>query len=384
MPGAHKQMKKNSLTTAEIRRYNKSQIFKTIYANKEISKQGISQLLQLSLPTVSQNLTELQQEGLIEICGSSRSTGGRKAQLYCCISDARIAFGAVLLKDYVQIIALDLYGTPLAKEQHLISFSNSPAYFEQICSIIQSFIDSCGYPSDRILGIGIAIQGLVSKKGDRMIFGKILNNSDVTVDNFTRYLNYPCILLHDAETAAACELWERPDLTDAAFIFLNRNLGGALILNGAIHSGSILTSGIFEHMCLVPHGRLCYCGQHGCLENYCSANSLIAEAGMPLDDFFTAVRKGSEREAGIWDTFLHHLALAINNILMVVNCDIILGGLLSLYIQPEDLETLRKYIREKSAFDFFSSYLMSKSTTNTYVEATGAALHYINKYLNQL
>ena len=69
---------------------------------------------------------------------------------------------------------------------------------------------------------------------------------------------------------------------------------------------------------------------------------------------------------------------------MVVNCDIILGGLLSLYIQPEDLETLRKYIREKSAFDFFSSYLMSKSTTNTYVEATGAALHYINKYLNQL
>ena len=63
-------MKKSTLTTAEIRRYNKSQIYKTIYNNKEISKQGIGQLLQLSLPTVTQNLTELQQERLIKICRS--------------------------------------------------------------------------------------------------------------------------------------------------------------------------------------------------------------------------------------------------------------------------------------------------------------------------
>ena len=377
-------MKKSTLTTAEIRRYNKSQIYKTIYNNKEISKQGIGQLLQLSLPTVTQNLTELQQERLIKICGSSQSTGGRKAQLYCCIPDARIAFGVVLLKDYIQLVALDLYGTCLAKKQHMISFENSSSYFEQICGMIQAFVDTCSYPKEHILGIGIAIQGLTSQKGDHIIFGKILNNIDVTLDIFTQYLDYPCILLHDAETAAACELWERPDLTDAAFILLNRNMGGALILNGAIHSGSVLTSGIFEHMCLIPHGRLCYCGQHGCLERYCSADSLISEAGMPLEEFFAAVRKKSAREAQIWDSFLHHLALAINNILMVVNCDIRLGGLLSLYIQPEDLETLRRYIREKSAFDFFNSYLMSKSTTNTYVEATGAALYYINQFLDQL
>ena len=105
---------------------------------------------------------------------------------------------------------------------------------------------------------------------------------------------------------------------------------------------------------------------------------------MSLDAFFIAVRAGSVREGKIWDTYLHHLALAINNILMVVNCDIILGGLLSLYIQPADIETLRKYVLEKSAFDFFNSYLMSKSTTNAYAEATGAALHYIKLFLDQV
>lgn len=377
-------MKKNVLTTAEIRLYNKSQIYKAIYHNGQISKQEISHLLHLSLPTVSQNLTELQEEKLVEIGGISPSTGGRKPQLYRCIADAQIAFGVSILKNTVQIVSVDLNGTILFREQHNISFENVPSYFQQICEAIEKFIVSCNYDRSRILGIGIAMQGLVSRSGDRMIFGKILHNSDVVLEHFTRYLDYPCILLHDAEAAADYELWKQSGIKDAAFILLNRNLGGSLILNGSIHTGPILTSGIFEHMCLVPHGKLCYCGQHGCVESYCSADSLASEAGMPLDAFFQAVRSGQKREAEIWDTYLHHLALAINNILMVVNCDIILGGLLSSFIQPEDIETLRKYVLEKSAFEFFNSYLMSKSTTNDYAEATGAALHYIRQFLDQV
>ena len=108
-------MKKNALTTAEIRLYNKSQIYKAIYQNKQISKQGISHMLQLSLPTVSQNLSELQAEDLIEICGVSESTGGRKPQLFRCIADARIAFGVSILKNAMQIVSVDLNGLRFLK-----------------------------------------------------------------------------------------------------------------------------------------------------------------------------------------------------------------------------------------------------------------------------
>lgn len=372
------------MTTAEIRIINRSEIYQTIYREKQVSKQDISQLLRLSLPTVSQNLSELQTMGLIETCGVSESTGGRKPQLYSCITNARIAFGVVLLKDYIQIVALDLYGTVFEKAQYLIPFQNIPEYYEKTCELIQNFISQVNFERDKILGVGIAIQGLTSKAGDRVIFGNILNNADVTIEHFSRYLDYPCILLHDSETAAACEIWEHPSITDAVFLLLNRNLGGALIMNGKIHSGPILTSGIIEHMCLVPHGRLCYCGQHGCLETYCSANALMEEAGQSLSDFFTDLRQGKTKQVQIWDDYLHNLALAINNILMVVNSDIILGGLLSCYLQPEDLETLRSYVLEKSAFDFFNTYHMSTSTSNTYAEAIGAALHYIKIFLTEL
>lgn len=377
-------MSRKPMTTAEIRIFNRSEIYQTIYREKQVSKQAISQLLRLSLPTVSQNLSELQTMGLIETSGVSESTGGRKPQLYSCIANARIAYGVVILKDYIQIVALNLYGAVLEKAQYLIPFQNCPDYFEKICKLIQTFITQCNYDHNKILGIGIAIQGLTSKAGDRVIFGNILNNSDVTIEYFSKYLNYPCVLLHDSETAAACEIWEHPEITDAVFLLLNRNLGGALIMNGKLHSGPILTSGIIEHMCLVPHGRLCYCGQHGCLETYCSANALMEEAGQTLPEFFSDLRQGKEKQTQIWDEYLHNLALAINNILMVVNSDIILGGLLSCYLQPEDLETLRSYVLEKSAFDFFNTYHMGTSTSNTYAEAIGAALHYIKIFLTEL
>lgn len=377
-------MKSKSLTTTEIRLFNRSKIYQTIYQSGQVSKQEIARSLQLSLPTVTQNLAELQAMELIEVCGVATSTGGRKPQLYHCIADARVAFGVIILKDYVRFSVLDLRGTILAQEQHTVPFANRPAYFQEMCGLLQDFIDRSGYGKSRILGVGIAIQGLTSKSGDHIIYGKILCNSDVTVQHFTQYLDYPCILIHDAEAAAACELWNQPSITDAAFLLLNRNFGGALIMNGNIHSGPILTSGIFEHMCLVPHGRLCYCGQHGCLEAYCSAESLQNESGQPLEDFFLAVRRGEKRQADIWDAYLHNLALAINNILMVVNGDIILGGLISSYMLPDDLSRLRQYVLEKSAFDFFNSYIMSKSTSDTYAEANGAALYYIRLFLEQL
>jgi predicted NBD/HSP70 family sugar kinase len=237
---------------------------------------------------------------------------------------------------------------------------------------------------EHILGIGIAIQGLISPDGKRVVFGKLLHNDHVTLDDFAEHLDYPCILLHDAKTAASCEFWNHPNLKDTAFLLLNKNLGGALFLNGKIHTGPMMTSGIFEHMCLVPNGKPCYCGQRGCLDAYCSAGSLADEAQMSLDEFFVSVRSGSAREVQIWDTYLHNLATAINNILLVVNCDIILGGLLSQYLRPEDLEALHRYAKEKSAFDFPNSYFFSKSKTNAYVEATGAALYYIEDFLKEL
>ena len=45
-------------------------------------------------------------------------------------------------------------------------------------------------------------------------------------------------------------------------------------------------SGVIEHMCINPDGPLCYCGNHGCLETYCSANALVHSTGLAAKEFF--------------------------------------------------------------------------------------------------
>ena len=69
--------------------------------------------LQMGLSTVSQNLNELENDGLISRNGYFESTGGRKAQIIKIVEDFRISIGLGILKDMFHIVAVNLYGLSL-------------------------------------------------------------------------------------------------------------------------------------------------------------------------------------------------------------------------------------------------------------------------------
>ena len=60
------------ITSETIRNFNRRQIYNYIFANKRTSRQAIADDLNLSLPTVTQNLKLLEEENLIERCGWNR------------------------------------------------------------------------------------------------------------------------------------------------------------------------------------------------------------------------------------------------------------------------------------------------------------------------
>jgi len=53
-------------------------------------------------------------------------------------------------------------------------------------------------------------------------------------------------------------------------ITLGTGVGGGLILNGSLWSGSAGTSGEIGHMTVDPDGKRCHCGNRGCLETWAS------------------------------------------------------------------------------------------------------------------
>ena len=69
------------ISTAELRRQNRNNIYRYFYdAQTPKTKQDIANDLSLSLPTVTQNLRELMDAGLIEYAGLIDSNGGRRAR----------------------------------------------------------------------------------------------------------------------------------------------------------------------------------------------------------------------------------------------------------------------------------------------------------------
>ena len=171
-----------------------------------------------------------------------------------------------------------------------------------------------------------------------------MNNTGMKLEDFSRHLPYPCHLEHDSKSAAFLELWNHPELDSAVVFLLNRNLGGAIITNHQIHQGSSMHSGTLEHMCVNPDGPLCYCGNHGCLETYCSANALEQAAGIPAKEFFPLLReKKSPQIIQIWKDYLNHLAFAMKNLNLVIDAPIILSGYLAPYFTEEDIVIQTNY-----------------------------------------
>ena len=371
-----------SITTTEIRKLNCSLIYQMIYENDGVSKDMIARQLNFSLPTISQNLKTLLEANKICRGSTQTATGGRPAVLYKFNADAKIAIGVEVLAERLNVAAVNLRGEILKKDTLEIGFLTNETYFSIFGAWINRFISSLEREPQDILGITVALQGIVAADGEHIMYGKILNSNAFSRSDFSRYFSCPLSLIHDAEAAAIAEHWHDPSLENAIYLSLNPFLGSAVILRGGVLRTPYLSSGTIEHMTLHPDGNLCYCGKRGCADAYCSANSLLRSAAENLPAFFQSVRKGNIKAVQIWHGYLRELALLIDDLRMVMGSDILIGGLLAKYFTPEDLQYVKNSVLSYTTFKTVD-FQICRGHHEEKAALVGAALTLICNYLKE-
>jgi len=371
-----------SYTAAVLKDNNKRNILKCIYSLKRTTQPIVAQNLNLSRPTVTQILKELTEEGYIEKEGYAQSTGGRKANVYAFDSSRKIAIGVELLIDRYEIIALDLYADMIKYEKKVLAFSHTEEYYEQVSNSVNKFIDSLHVSKESVLGVGIALQALISSDGQSIIYGKILNCTGLHISQFSKRISYKCIFNHDAESLANTELWSDITIKDAIFFNIRDNLSGAVIIDGDFFRGGELKSGVFEHMTIVPDGRPCYCGKKGCVNSYCSISAFL-NPGEDVDSFFQKVRTQKAEYIKRWEMYLENLAMTIDNLHMFITSDVILGGTLSKYLISEDVDKLQTMVHKRSAFPSNERYIKI-SRCAAFPLCHGAAIPLLNEYIKKI
>ena len=373
-----------NITSSELKRQNRSSIFHEIYNGKAVSKNDLSRNLNLSLPTVSGALDELIQQKLVVREGLFDSTGGRPAGVYKCNSNSRVALGVEILKNRTSIAALNLYGNVVDSEVLEQLFSIDDSYFEKLGSFVNSFADRCRTRFGEVLGVGLSLPAIVDNESGKIVYSELLNSSDFTTDDLTRYVKLPCICRHDAESGAFAEIWHKKLNSDSIIIFLNNYLCNALVIDGKVHVSRNLSCGTVEHLVIHENGKKCYCSKCGCADAYCSALSLLERSGADnIEAFFEAVWKEDAHALAIWDEYLDDLALTIDNARMVIPSDIIISGLLLPFIRDQDIETLKTKTRQKSTFGQIGFHIR-KGECDTNPVLTGSALSIISDYLDSI
>ena len=374
------------MTPRQIKRTNKNRIYEYIYKQgaNGISQQEISIALGISRPTVAYNLCELENEGLILKNGTLEiDQPGRKPVVWTANAECKIAVGVEIMKHVVKIIAINLYAEKIKREVVEVEFKNETSYFKFISEKVKNFISSLELKDayKKILGIGFALQALVSEDGNTIIYGEILKCTGLKIDVFSRWLDYPCRFMHDPDAAALSELWVSPELQNAMYLSMSIHLGGALISRRKIMNGIHRHCATFEHIEAEPGGKLCYCGKIGCFETICSMEALVGDN--EPDKFFRKVRAGEPEESKRWGKFLKYLAILITSLHLVIDTKFILGGHLAPFFTKEDIKFLYDKIRESTPFTEEDDYiLVSKMPSHNIT--IGAALSYVIEFLESM
>ena len=365
-----------------IKQANRTNIYNLLHGEGALSKQAIVGRLHLCLPTVTQNIAQLQEEGLVEEVGSLSNTGGRRAKTFDVVAGARTAIGLDITRNHITAVAVDLRGTITASVRLRCRFERTDAYYRRLGAVVEQIIQEAGLRAEHIQGVGIGLPALIAGDNQSVFYGKILEITGVTGAEFARYIPYPTALFNDANAAGFAELWINRNLSNAFYVMLSNNIGGSVVINNQIYSGEHLHSGEIGHLTIVPDGKPCYCGKKGCVDTYCAATVLSSLTDGDMAAFFALLNRGAPEAGARWDTYLDHLAVTIANLYMLFDCPIILGGYVGAYI-GDYLEELKRRIDQYNIFGDRPDYLRVCCYKQEAI-AAGAALNFISDFLRTI
>lgn len=375
-------MDKKIITNMEVKKKNRNDVFRYICKHGTVSNPDISYNMKISLPTATQITKELIAEGLLEEKGELQSTGGRRAKALSAVVDAKLAVGLDIAKNHITLVLTNIVGEIMQYERIHQPFVQEGTYYEEVSARVEQFLHENGVDREKLLGVGISFPGIINLDKGQFDDSYVLGIEAAPLDSISSFFAYPCFFLNDANAGAYAEGFHRDEAERFFYLSLSNTVGGAIFSGNELVQGKNFRCGEVGHMTVVMDGKSCYCGKKGCMDAYCAAWLLSDAAGGKLEEFFCLLDQGDAEAAKIWDSYTDYLAIVVNNIHMVLDCDVVLGGYVGSCVGTHLQEIWDKVARrntfgEKESFVKACNYKVAAA-------ALGAALKVIERFVSQI
>lgn len=235
---------------------------------------------------------------------------------------------------------LDKWEIPTRTEDH------GSQILPDIAAALEKKLDEKGIAKVDVAGVGIGAPGPIDKDG---IVHEAVNLGWGVFsirDTLQELCGLPVRAGNDANVAALGEMWKGggQGYRNLVLVTLGTGVGGGIIINGEILTGSMGAGGEIGHI-HIQDGEAdpCGCGNHGCLEQYASATGIVRLANRRLaatteasvlrqknisaKSVFDAVKAGDRVAIQIAEEFGAYLGKGLAAVACVVNPEaFVIGG----------------------------------------------------------
>src|SRR6266545_1103432 len=209
-------------TARDMRRANRSVLLTRLYRDGPLSRHELAQSTALSQASVSNLAGELIDEGIIEEAGQVES---------------------------------DYSIEPTAPE---------PAgVVSRVLDGLRTVMAQAGVDPARVLGVGVAVSGVVERTGDAVVHAQTLGWDGVPLGAMLRAgTDLPVHVDNGAKTLGQAEMWfgAGRGARHAVIALVGSGVGAAVVADGASYRGSRSSAGEWGHTTIVYGGRRCRCG----------------------------------------------------------------------------------------------------------------------------
>ncbi|MDH6534717.1 ROK family transcriptional regulator [Parabacteroides sp. 52] len=254
----------------------KKKIIHHYVANGDATIAELCKEMNLSIPTVTKLIGELQEDGYIVDFGKQETNGGRKPSIYGLNPTSGYFVGVDLFRDKINLGIVDFKGDKVCIEENIpYILENTPAALEQLCLRIESFITQLTIPREKILAVGVNISGRVNPISGYS-YSIFYFQEKPLAQILEERLRLKVYIENDTRAMAYGEYMQGVVKGEKNILFINMSwgLGIGIIIDGKIYYGKSGFSGELGHFCMFDNEVLCHCGKKGCLETEASGSAL--------------------------------------------------------------------------------------------------------------
>lgn len=259
-----------------MQRINRLKVLDVIRAKGPIARPEIARQTGLSPSSITNIISYLMERNLVTDMGTVDSRDvGRKAALLCFNPSGHQIIAAYVEADKAYVTLTDLSGAVFSVKE--IPLSVRMMDFE-ILNLIKKEInrlmggDGAG-GSGAILGMGLAVSGLVQDEGSLVLSSSLKWKNLSIKEQFESLFQIPVFIQNSSRTKALWALKKHVGEADRNVVFLDlaRGVGIVSFYDHRINEAVI---GELGHTSVKKDGPRCFCGNRGCLELMCSVDAI--------------------------------------------------------------------------------------------------------------